>query len=982
MKNSDPFSDLIRSLEENLQSGELGPGGSRGFPPPPNGRTQRPRRQPSRFLWYLIPFLIFIFFNQIVGLATDWYWYDSIGKASVYLTRIGARLGLFFVSAVLFWLIVALNIYLARRLAPRGLTGTPTEQIVEAFGLRVVPALLVAAGVLALLVGLSASAIWEKVLLYLNQTPFGIQDPIFGRDAGFYVFSLPIWSAVRTWLMAAVVFSLAGAVIASGVGWRGWTAPRRVLLHLGALASIWLLLFAWQYRINAYELMHSARGSIFGAGYTDVKAQLPAYNILAVLTVIAAIALLATVILRRGWQTILVVVAVWASVAVIAGNVFPSFVQRFQVSPNELNLERPYITHNIQFTRAAFDLDDIAVESYRVEPNVTVEELLAESITLTNVRLWDYRPLLQTYNQVQALRQYYQFNDIDIDRYVIDGERRQVMLAARELVPDQLSQDAQTWVNQRLVYTHGFGVAASPVAQVTRDGLPDFYVKDLPPQGRLTVTQPQIYFGELTDSYVIGRTREMEFSYPSGNGNVMTQFEADTGIEMTLWARILFAIRFADINMLLNSDIQGDSQLLWRRNIRERMQLVAPFLQYDRDPYIMVDSEGRLHWIQDAYTVSNRFPYSQPFENINYIRNSVKVVTNAYDGSMDFYIADMDDPIITAYGRIFPDLFSPMSEMPEDIQAHVRYPADLFEIQANMYLTYHMTDPNQFYNREDLWAWPDEIFGTQPVRMDPYYVLMELPGEDQLEFVQILPFTPANRENMIAWMSAKSDPENYGDKRVFEFGRDTLHFGPKQMEARIDQDPIISQQLSLWNQQGSDVIRGNLLVIPVAGSLVYVEPLYLQAANGKIPELQRVIVSDGEVIKMAENMGLAFVALYGSELLSDSSLEELATFGGDFAVEELLTEEGEVAAPAGVVALPQSVEDLVAAANEQFARAQERAGQGDWTGYGREIDALRLTLEQLAATVGAGNVGPAATDVAPFAEPEQGEDAAATEEAP
>ena len=979
MKNPDPFSDLIRSLEENLQSGgEWGQGGS----PPPNGRARRHRRQPRRFLWYLIPLLIFIFFNQIIGLATDWYWYDSIGKLSVYLTRIGARLGLFTVSALLFWLIVAFNIYLARRLAPRGLTGTPTEQIAEAFGLQVTPTLLAAAGVLAVLAGLSASAIWEGALLYLNQTPFGVQDPVFGRDVGFYVFSLPIWSAIRTWLMAVLFFSLVGAVIASGIGWRGWAAPRRVLVHLGALASLWLLLVAWQYRINAYELVHSARGSFFGAGYTDVKAQLPAYNILVVLTVIAAIALMAIVVLRRGWRTILVVFAVWASVAVIAGDVLPSFVQRFQVNPNELNLERPYITHNIQFTRAAFDLDDIVVESYEVEPNVSVAELLDESLTLTNVRLWDYRPLLQTYNQVQALRQYYHFNDIDIDRYVIDGQRRQVMLAARELVPDQLSQDAQTWVNRRLVYTHGFGVAASPVAQVTRDGLPDFYLKDLPPQGRLTVTRPQIYFGELTDNYVIGRTKEMEFSYPSATGNVMTQFGADTGIEMTLWARILFAIRFADINMLLNSDIQGDSQLLWRRNIQERMQLVAPFLQYDRDPYIVVDAEGRLHWIQDAYTVSNRFPYSQPHENINYIRNSVKVVINAYDGAMDFYIADMDDPIITAYSRIFPDLFSPLSEMPEDIQAHVRYPADFFEIQATMYLTYHMTDSNQFYNREDLWAWPNEIFGSQPVRMDPYYVLMELPGENQLEFVQILPFTPANRENMIAWISAKSDPENYGEKRVFEFGRDTLHFGPKQMEARIDQDPIISQQLSLWNQQGSDVIRGNLLVIPVAGSLVYVEPLYLQAASGKIPELQRVIVSDGEVIKMAENMGLAFAALFGSELLSDSSLEELATFGGEFAVEQLVTEEGVAAVPAGEAAVPRSVEELIAAANVQFARAQERAGQGDWIGYGREMDALRLTLEQLAAAVGAGNAAPSPTDIAPLAEPEPGEDAATTEETP
>ncbi len=950
MRNNDPFSDLIRSLEENLQSGE-----EEGPPPPiDRGRGRPPQRgNPRRVLWYLIPFLIFIFFNQIIGLLADWSWFGSLGLTSVLSTRIVARLSLFVVGGGLFWLIVALNIYLARRLDPRGLSGTPLEQIAGAFGLRVIPTLLGAAGVVAFLVGLSASALWENVLLYFNQADFGVADPVFGRDVGFFVFTLPIWKAVRTWLMAALVFSLAGAALASGIGWRGWEARKRVLVHLGVLAALILSLFAWQYRINAYELVYSPRGPVYGAGYTDVRAQLPAFNILAIVTLIAAVALLVTVFQRRAWRAMVVLLVVWVSVAVLAGNIFPGFVQRFQVSPNELNLERPYIEHNIRLTREAYNLTDIEVQDYEVEDRVTVNALVNEASTLTNVRLWDYRPLLQTYNQVQALRQYYQFNDIDIDRYVINGQRRQVMLAARELVPDNLSQDAQTWVNQRLVYTHGFGVAASPVAQVTRDGLPDFYVKDLPPQGALSVTRPNIYFGELTDSYVIVRTKEMEFSYPRGEGNVMTRFDADTGIAMSLWSRLLFAVRFADINILLNSDIESESQLLWRRNIRERVQMVAPFLRYDGDPYIVVDSAGHLHWIHDAYTVSNRFPYSEPVQNINYIRNSVKVVTNAYDGSMRFYVVDQDDPIIAAYNRIFPDLFSPMSEMPADLSAHLRYPADLFTLQATMYLTYHMTDPNEFYNREDMWAWPEEIFGSQPLLMEPYYVLMELPGEEELEYLQILPFTPANRENMIAWLSAKSDPENYGDMLVFEFGKDSLHFGPKQIEARIDQDPTISAQLSLWSQQGSDVIRGNLLVIPVANSLVYVEPLYLQAANGKIPELKRVIVSDGEVVKMAENMGLAFIALYGSELLADASMEELATYGGEFSVDQLVTAGGEIATPTGEGASPQSLEQLVVAANEHFARAQELAGQGDWTGYGREIDALRVTLEQLAAAAGA-----------------------------
>ncbi len=482
---------------------------ARGLRPGSGPRSGNPRR----FLWYLIPLLIFVFFNQFISLWADWYWYDSLDLTSVFTTRIAARLGLFAVTAILFWLIVALNIYLARRLNRNGLIGTPVEQIAAAFGLRVVPTLILAAGVLAVLVGLSASAIWENVLLYLNQSQFGLVDPVFNRDIGFFVFTLPIWKALRTWLMFTLIISLIGAALASGVGWRGWDVPKRVLIHLGSLAALILLLFAWQYRINAYELVYSLRGAVFGAGYTDVNAQLPAYNILAVVTVVVAVALLATVFMRRAWRAIVVLFVVWISVAVIAGNLFPGFVQRFQVSPNELNLERQFIENNISFTRAAYDLEDVQVEDYPVQDNVTPEELLAEASTLTNVRLWDYRPLLQTYNQIQALRQYYQFNDIDIDRYMINGERRQVMLSARELVADQLSQDAQTWVNRRLVYTHGFGVAASPVAQVTRDGLPDFYVKDLPPQGSINVIKPQIYFGELTDDYVIGNTKEMEFSF-------------------------------------------------------------------------------------------------------------------------------------------------------------------------------------------------------------------------------------------------------------------------------------------------------------------------------------------------------------------------------------------------------------------------------------------------------------------------------------
>ena len=962
-QNDDSFSDLIRSLEQNLQRGE-------DWRPPDEDAPTRERGNPRRYLWFLIPLLIFIFFNQIIGFVADWFWYDSLDLTSVLFTRIVAKMGLFLAGAVLFWLIVAFNVWLARRISPNGLYGTALEETVTAFGIRVVPTILVAAAILAFFVGISTASAWESVLLFLNQSNFGLSDPIFGRDVGFFIFTLPIWQLIRSWMMFTLIVALVGAALVSGIGWHGWDIRTRALVHLGALGALILVLIAWQYRINAYQLVYSTRGAVFGAGFADERAQLPAYNLLAIVTLITAVALMVTVFRRRAWRATVAVLIVWAAAAVLAGNIFPSFVQRFRVSPNELALERPYIENNIEFTRRAFDLDEIVVQDYVVDDTVTAAEILAEADTLSNVRLWDYRPLLQTYNQIQALRQYYQFNDIDIDRYELDdGSLRQVMVAGRELVADQLSDDAQTWVNQRLVYTHGYGVAASSVSQVTRDGLPDFYLKDIPTQGVITVTRPQLYFGELTNNYVIGRTDEPEFGYPSGDGNVMTQFDADTGIETSFLARLLFAVRFADINLVLNGDIHGDSQLLWRRNIRERVQQVAPFLRYDQDPYIVVDESGELWWILDAYTVSNRFPYSDPLESINYIRNSVKITINAYDGTMTFYVVDEEEPIIAAYREIFPSLFTTFDQMPEDLAKHVRYPVDMFTIQALVYRTYHMTDPNEFYNREDMWAWPEELFEDQPQQMQPYYVLMQLPGEDKLEFMQILPFTPANRENMISWMSAKSDPENYGDMLVFEFGKDALFFGPKQIEARIDQDPLISAQLSLWNQQGSNVIRGNLLVIPVAGTLVYVEPLYLQAASGKIPELKRVIVADPNTVKMADNLGLALVELFGDELLADSELESLATFGGAVTVEGALAQVQQAAASVDAAGAGASIQILIDQANRQFDSAQSLARQGDWAGYGVEIESLRRTLEQLAATVGVD------TAAAEGEEPPAGDDA-------
>jgi uncharacterized membrane protein (UPF0182 family) len=959
MRNNDPFADLLRSLEENLQR-------EGGWPPADGARGMSGGDGGSRrILWFLLPLVLLILLNRLMVFYADLLWYDSLDWGEVFLTRLWASFGLFGVGALAFWLFVTVNILIARRLAPKRAGRTPLEAFAEGAGVRVASLLIGGAAVMAVLVGMSASSGWEAVLVFLNQQPFGVTDPLFNLDLSFFVFTLPIWAALRGWLLWLLIVTLAASALANGLLWRNWRAGRPGLAHLAILGALGLGLVAWQYRLDAMQLVYSERGALFGAGYTDIFAQLPAYNILFVVTLIVAGLLVLSVFLRQAWRVMVGVLGLWALIAVVAGNVYPSLVQRFQVTPNQLNLERPYIQRNIDFTRLAYGLEDVEVRGYAITEDINAAGLVRELETVRNVRLWDYRPLLQTYNQIQALRQYYQFNDIDVDRYVIDGEVRQVMLAARELVPEQLSQDAQTWVNRRLVYTHGYGVAASPVAQVTRDGLPDFYLKDLPPQGVIPVTRPQIYFGELTNDYVIGRTNEPEFDYPSGTGNVTTRFDANTGIPMNFWTRALFALRFADINLLLNQDINPDSQLLWRRNIVERAQEVAPFLRFDQDPYIVIDSAGHLHWILDAYTVSNRFPYATPLGSINYIRNPIKVVVNAYDGTMRFYLLEPTEPIAAAYARIFPTLFTPWEELPADLLRHVRYPNDLFAVQAETYRTYHMTDVNEFYNREDLWAWPEEIFDNRTVRLESYYVLMHLPGEDSLEYVQILPFTPANRENMIAWMAARSDPEGYGEKVVYEFGKDSLFFGPKQVEARIDQDPVISAQLSLWNQQGSSVIRGNLLVIPVAGGLLYVEPLYLQSATGRIPELQRVIVATTNRVVMAENLGLALVELFGRGVLDEPGLAELANFGGDGA--PTLTDDDATAAPAAGL----TQEELIARANTQFNAAQAAAQAGDWAEYGTQIAALEQTLAELAARAGVTLELPDA-DAAPDAGPDAG----------
>ena len=974
MRENDPFGDLIRSIEENLQR-------DGGWVPPEQQEPRRvPQGRPSRaWLWLLIPIALFYAFSIGLGFLSDSAWYRSLGYESVYFTRISAALGLFVAGFLSAWLFITLNILLARRLEPFGLVGTPPEQVAAAFGLRLPMVLIAAAGVLAFFMGLGIAGDWQQVLLYFNQVPFGVTDPIFGRDVSFFVFTLDVWELLRGWLFLLLLATLAAVAVTAGVGWRGWNVRRGIRLHLAVLGALLLLLVAWQYRLQAYDLVYSQRGPVYGGTYTDINAQLPAYNLLALVTLVAAVLLVVVAAIGRGWKAIAGVIAAWVIVAVVAGSIYPGFVQRFQVAPNELTLEKPYIADSINYTRLAYNLDKIQESTYNADRAVSPQGLAEQPETIRNVRLWDYRPLLQTYNQVQALRQFYAFNDVDVDRYEVNGLTEQVMVAARELEPERLNADAQTWVNLKLVYTHGYGVAISPAALVSADGLPEFYAKDLPVQGSIPVTRPELYFGELTNDYVIGRTAVDEFNYPQENGYATTRFAANTGIPLTMANRLLFALRFAEINMLLNQDITAESQLLWRRNIMERVQLLAPFLTYDSDPYITVGTDGHMYWIIDAYTTSDRYPYSDPYRDVlNYMRNPIKVVINAYDGTVNFYVVDEEEPIAAAYRSIFPALFKPLAEFPREIIGHVRYPTDLFSVQAEKYRTFHMTDPVDFYNKEDVWAWPQEVFYDQPQPLEPYYVLMQLPGSSTLDYIQILPFTPANRENMVSWMAAKSNLDEYGQIVVYEFGKDSLFFGPQQIEARIDQDPAISAQLSLWNQQGSGVIRGNLLVIPIGNSLLYVEPLYLQAQNGKIPELKRVVLASADRVVMAENLGLALIKMFGRETVSRAGLQDLANvaLAGEPSAASGATDT--IGGAAGIGGIQNaSIEDLVLAANTHYNNAQAQLRAGNWAGYGEEMQALQAVIQQMAAAMGvaaelpAPAAGDTITPTAPTVEPQE-----------
>lgn len=884
--------------------------------------------------------LLFIFTAVFIGkFYIPLVWLKSIGYSSVFWKIILSQLlvGIFF--TILFFILSYTNFDYVRRYIPaihrveffEQDTMRPEIEFYRSLQRFQISKKIVFifSATISIFMGISESVNWERTLIFLNQVPTGINDPIFGKDISFYLFSLPFLEYFRNWMSFAIGLILLVIVLVYITKRtirfenRKISMDAPVKLHISILLGIYLLLQAAYFWINAHKVMYSTQGAVYGAGYTDIHVNLLAFRVSMILCILAAIVVMIFSNKKDIRLPIISIVSVMVVYTILSG-FLPEIVQRVNVSPNELDRERQYLMNEIEYTRKAFGLDKIIEEDFPFEGHLGYLDIQKNPETINNIRLWDWRPLEQTFNQIQAIRLYYEFFGVDIDRYYLNGNYQQVMIAARELNNKKLAYEAQTWVNERLTFTHGYGAVMAPVNRVEPDGLPHLSIKDIPPVSAvdLKISRPEIYYGESMENYVIVNTENREFDYPKGNENVYAHYQGTGGIPInSLWHRLLFAIQFKDMNILLTRSFTSESRILLYRNVVDRAIKVAPFLVYDRDPYIVISNDGRLHWIQDAYTISNYFPYSRPYnKRFNYIRNSIKIVVDAYNGSIDFYIVEPEDPITKVYQRIFPGLFKSITDMPTDLRQHIRYPIDLFKVQSEMYSTYHMQNPDVFYNKEDYWNIPNEIYATEEITLEPYYLIAKLPGFEKEEFILITPFTPTNKNNMIAWLAARNDGEEYGKMLVYKFPKDKLIYGPMQLEALIDQDSEISQQITLWSQSGSTVIRGNLLAIPIEDSVLYAEPLYLRAEKGEIPQLRRVIVSDGVNLSMDINLDRALRKLF------DRPVEEKS---------EIIFKEG------------MTLDDQIKSAIKYYMEAKDASRKGDWSLYGQRLNQLEEVLEIL-----------------------------------
>ena len=915
------------------------------------GPERKPPRRSALAVVIIVAFVVGICL-LLLGLASDllvdWLWFSSIGYLQVFLTTIGAKAVVFFVVWLPTALILALNGWLARRFARRQPTPPVTGPAWGAVGQVPPPDLLAfvrdrlpwfwviagAAGLLALPVASAEVGNWSIFLQTFYYVPYGAEDPLYNNDISFYLFVLPTYVIVKNWMLLILFLS---ALFAGTIYWAHGDIEYDIhhrsmsptaIAHGSALFGVLFAIKAWSYGLDRYLLLYGDNGVVIGASYTDIHLGLPGLWLMIGISVIAAFAAWANLRVRTYRLPAVAIVLVGVGSFLFTG-VVPSLFRHFFVRPSELQLEKPYIERNIALTRQAYNLDRIAAKPFAAEQKLTFKTLEANKATIENIRLWDWQPLSDTYAQLQEIRTYYKFHDLDVDRYQLDGAYQSVMLSARELRPSLLPPNAQTWVNRHVLFTHGNGAVMSPVTRKSSEGLPFFYLRDIPPvaDGGPRIDEPRIYYSEESDDYVIVKGNTPEFDYPKGKDNVYATYGGVGGIPIgaMIW-RGLFAYYFNDPNLVLSSYVTSDSRIMIRRNIRERLLTIAPFLRLDHDPYLVI-SNGRMFWMQDAYTTSSYFPSAPAAQDqdLNYIRNSVKIVVDAYNGTVDFYLIDSRDPVAATYQRIFPDLFKPFSAMPADLQKHIRYPEDLFLIQARVFQTYHMEAADVFYNREDLWQFPRQPGGDGITMMAPYYIIMRLPGEPQAEFFLMLPMVPSRRDNMIAWLAARCDAPDYGKLIVYEFPKDKLVYGPFQIEARINQTTEISQQLTLWNQMGSRVIRGaNLLAIPIENSILYVSPLYLRAEHGHLPELKRVIAAYGERVVMKETLAEALSALFvesGAAPAVSTGTEEAAPINpGESRAREAL---------------------------DRYNQAVARLKAGDWKGFGSQFDAMRQLLEEM-----------------------------------
>ncbi|HEU5169510.1 MAG TPA: UPF0182 family protein [Gemmatimonadales bacterium] len=887
-----------------------------------------------------------IFFPALTGLLTDWWWFREIGYEIVFTRTLTTRVLLFLAAGGL----AAGMLYLNLRVAQRGLVPNPVllQLAPSAPRLNITVALrrlsLPVSLALGLLAGLAATPAWDLVLRVIYRTPFGIADPVFSRDVGFYVFTLPAWSAAIGLLFTLTVISLMLVVPVYWVRGDIVPGPRRLRiepsagLHIAILLALLLLLTGLRlWLVDIPSLLYSTTGPLVGASYTDLHARLPALRLTAVLAALAAAAVLIGAVRGRLVQYGLWAVGGYLAAAIVGRGLVPQAMQKLLVAPTELTRETPYLRNHILATRQAWGLDSVDVRDLRGEVDLTLADIRANAPTIENVRLWDREPLLQTYGQLQEIRTYYDFVSVDDDRYWIDQKYRQVLLSPREL--NAASLPTRTFINEHLTFTHGMGLTLGPVNQVTVEGLPVLFIKDLPPVSTvsLNVTRPQIYYGELASGFVFVGTRQREFDHPAGEANVYAAYAGTGGVRVgNLVRRLLLAARFGSSKILFSQDITNDSRALYYRDIMTRARTALPFLRFDRDPYLVLADDGTLQWILDAYTSSDRYPYAQRLtDGTTYMRNSVKVVIDAYHGSLTAYLSDPADPLIRTWARSFPGIFVSLDSMPAGLRAHIRYPDDIYRIQTGLYATYHMNAPEDFYHREDQWQVPvvAEREGSVPFMR---HIVMRLPEESKAEFIYMVPFTPRGKDNLAAWMVARNDGDAYGKLRVYRLSRQKLVFGPRQIENRINQDTEVSRQVSLWDQRGSRVIRGDLLVIPIEESLLYVQPLYLQAEGGRIPELKRVVVAYENRVVMRETLDDALAELFGGPAEAGRRPAPVVATGA-------------AGAPgvAGAAVADTGLRAVAAEARRRYDAALQAQRDLDWARYGEEMRRLGELLERL-----------------------------------